>query len=531
LRLSCFSKTMVVLLWCIITLQSCLFAPKRADIPSLPLIEISFEDTISNSGILPVIVTGDGNVSYTEGISGNALDLSALARYRKPVVINMQSNTSLGDYQGITILIWVKRPSDDNSRYVILSQKNEDEELSVAGWSLSAAVNGSWKWWMSDGINELTYEPTIARQPLNDERWHLVGFSVDNSAKEARLYYDGRNVAVYCLRDLNFEFDGTSLVVGTDPFSDNPLRDTFNGKLDEFTVWSRVLSSGQIAAIYNSHLPYKHREIRKMPDSLTVLTWNIWNGGQHLGKHVGVQRVAEMIKASGADIVSLQETFGSGEKIADYLDYYYFRRSAGLSILSRFPLGRTYDIYRSRNAGAVTIELPRKNQVVICPVALSYLPNVGPYILSGHADPDTLIAREMETRGAEMRFIVWELQTLLNQSEQVPVILAGDFNSGSHMDWTPRNKDNRHGLVVEFPASRILANSGFLDSYRIIYQDEVVNPGFTWSPLFREVLQDRINFIYYHGSRLDPSWSNVLDSHSLGFPSDHAAVVTSFKWK
>src|SRR5690606_33723596 len=114
---------------------------------------------------------------------------------------------------------------------------------------------------------------------------------------------------------------------------------------------------------------------------------------------------------------------------------------------------------------------------------------------------------------------------------QVPLILAGDFNSGSHLDWTEANRHNRYDLVIDFPATRTLEKVGFIDSYRQLYPDEVAQPGLTWSPRFKEVLHDRINFIFYNGNSVEPSWANIIDTHPLGFPSDHGALVTSFKWK
>jgi endonuclease/exonuclease/phosphatase family metal-dependent hydrolase len=46
------------------------------------------------------------------------------------------------------------------------------------------------------------------------------------------------------------------------------------------------------------------------------MTWNIWHGGKEVGAEVGPKRVAEIIRESGADIIALQETYGSGEWLA-----------------------------------------------------------------------------------------------------------------------------------------------------------------------------------------------------------------------
>lgn len=519
---------LVVLL---ILLNSCWVSNEPVALPAMPLVSLEFENEIHNSGIMPVVFRGDGNVSYTNGVVGQALDLSHTAKYRKPVVLANDHHSNMTDYPGITMLVWVKLSPDDYNHYTILSQKDEFEDFEPFGWSLSTGVGGSWSWWISDGIHQTKYSPTVKRQAINDGEWHLLGFSLDFSTREARLYYDGLNVAIYALQQEDFKVFDQPLFLGADPFSADPVLDTFNGRVDELTVWSRVLSSAQIDAIYRQHREPLQKPVTKMPDSLTMMNWNIWGGGMREGRFVGVKRVAEMIQSSGADIVSMQETFASGAMIADELGFYIYQRSEGLSVLSRYPLGDTYNIYRARVSGAITIELPQNKQVVFCPVYLSYLPNNGPSIMSGKADADSVMMREMETRGAEMRYIVWELQSLVNRNDQVPLILAGDFNSGSHLDWTEENRKNRYDLVLEFPATKILESAGFVDSYRELYPNEVTHPGFTWSPRFREVLHDRVNFIFYNGTSLEPSWSTVMDTHPMGFPSDHAALVTSFKWK
>jgi endonuclease/exonuclease/phosphatase family metal-dependent hydrolase len=512
-------------------LSGCWDNNEPAPLPTMPLISLEFENEIKNQGVMPVVFRGDGNVSYSQGVSGMGLDLSHTAKYRKPVVLAKDHHSQITDYPGVTVLLWVKLSPDDYNHYTILSQKDEFEDFEPFGWSLSTGINGAWSWWMSDGIHQTHYRPTSNRQAINDGEWHLLGFSVDFRMQEARLFYDGLNVAVYSLQQDDFGFFEQALFLGTDPFSADPVLDTFNGHVDDLSVWSRVLSPSQVDAIYRQYKTPKETFDKHMPDSLTVMSWNIWGGGMREGRFVGVKRVAEIIQSSGADLVSVQETFASGPLIADMLDFYYYQRSDGLSVLSRYPLGETYDIYRSRVSGAITIELPGDNRAVFCPVYLSYLPDYGPSIRSGKADADTIVVREMETRGSEMRYIVWELQSLIDRNDQVPLILAGDFNSGSHLDWTEANRPNRYDLVIDFPATRILDNAGFVDSYRQLYPDEVAHPGFTWSPRFKEVLHDRVNFVFYNGSIVEPSWANIIDNHSFGFPSDHGALVVSFKWK
>lgn len=516
----------------LLLLSGCnLYLDKLVDVPSSPLIQLNFEDEINNQGVLKVTMHGTENVSYHEALDGKALNLSATAKYRKPILINANEGVDWDGYQGLTVLVWVKMAVDDFNEYTIVSQMKNDEDFGEIGWRIENSACGTWRWSIHDGVTPVDYQPTYKRQPLNDGEWHLIGFSIDYGEQEVRLFYDGLNVAIYSLEGYNFQTLTGGVVIGSDPFSNMPITNVFNGLIDDFTIWSRTLTSEQMAAIYSMKKKYKHQKKRKMPDSLTIMTWNIWDGGQRAGKFVGVQRVAEMIAESGADIISLQEAGSSAPIIADMLGYFLYNRGAGLSVLSRYPLGKSYNVYNLNVSGAVTVNLPKNNQLIFCPISLSYLPNQAAYILSGQAEADTIIARELKTRGAEMRYIMWELQTLLKQKDKIPVIVAGETNTGSHLDWTARNKENRYGLVLDFPTSRIIEQSGFTDAYRHIYPDEVAYPGNTWSPLFQKVLHDRLSYIYYNSSRIEPISSTIIEEHPLFFPSDHSAVLVSFKWK
>lgn len=107
------------------------------------------------------------------------------------------------------------------------------------------------------------------------------------------------------------------------------------------------------------------------------------------------------------------------------------------------------------------------------------------------------------------------------------MIVAGDFNSNSHLDHTEAAR-NQYGLVVDWPVARAVAEAGFQDAYR------VCNPGVdrkkdrTWSPRFPEQIQDRIDFVYWKGDALVPRSAAMLDQSPGVWPSDHAAVLVEF---
>lgn len=490
---------------------------------------IQFNGDVKNEGLSSVLIQGDSLISYATVNGDTCLDLSASARYRKPLFVRTDRSFSLDDYDGYTVSVWVTKANADHEDYTIIAQKSGTSDQFM-GWAFETDDLGAWRWIVSDGVNSWRYNPTVPRQAINDGEWHQLGFTYDGIRQECQLYFDGENVALYSLSDLELYVSYTPICIGADPFAADVKMQTFNGKIDDVGIWSRPLSHAEMATLYKNRTGRRIRRWQTMDDEFNVMTWNIWHGGRHEGRQVGVDRVIDIINEANADVVVLQETYGSGEKLADALHYFYYYRSSNLSVLSRFPLAESFNMFRPFNFGSIKVKADADKEVLICPVWLNYLPNTGAYVKSGRALPDSIVAREMETRGLEAKLILSELRQLMLNKDEVPLIVAGDFNSGSHLDWTDRNHANYYGLTVNYPVSRQMIDVGFKDSYREVHPDETAALGQTWSPIFKSSMQDRIDYIYYAGKKLKAVKSRVIDSHDLGFPSDHAAVVTTFRW-
>ena len=91
------------------------------------------------------------------------------------------------------------------------------------------------------------------------------------------------------------------------------------------------------------------------------------------------------------------------------------------------------------------------------------------------------------------------------------VLLGGDFNEPSHLDWTRATKDlyNHHGFIIPWTVTLLLDNAGYIDAWRERYPDVLAHPGFTfpsdnpdvpvsklaWAPKADE--RDRIDYIFY----------------------------------
>ncbi|WP_169720765.1 endonuclease/exonuclease/phosphatase family protein [Arenibacter certesii] len=141
------------------------------------------------------------------------------------------------------------------------------------------------------------------------------------------------------------------------------------------------------------------------------------------------------------------------------------------------------------------------------------------------------------------------------------VILVGDFNEPSHLDWTDRyvreGKDRWVKNPTEVPlrfaiawqGSKALANIKLSDAYRTVNTDEVAQPGITWTPPYPNGTigrQDydnqelaRIDRIYFNDTGLSCKTASVVTGLNgngeikldCDWPSDHWAVLASFDIK
>jgi len=265
------------------------------------------------------------------------------------------------------------------------------------------------------------------------------------------------------------------------------------------------------------------------PSEFTVLSWNIWHGGREDGQDIGPRKVVEVIRASGADLVALQETYGSGERLADALGFHFQPRGTNVSILSRYPILADLSVYEDFKCVGALIGLPGGKRVAFFSVWLPYNSEIW--------EPGTRAGKGESALQAACASSASNLTRLRDEMEarlareglaDVPVIVAGDFNSMSHLDYAEVAMD-QYGLAVNWATSHVLPAVGFRDVYRELVPDIRRAADRTWTPRFPEQEQDRIDFVYARGNGLEALSTRVIDTHPEGFPSDHAAVAASFR--
>ncbi len=263
---------------------------------------------------------------------------------------------------------------------------------------------------------------------------------------------------------------------------------------------------------------------------LNVMTFNIWHGGRETGEEEGPLRVVDVIRDSGADIVAMQETYGSGERIAEELGYYLYLRSTNLSIMSRYPIVDTLDAYEPFHSGAVAIDVNGRH-IVVSSNWLNYPIDYWEMLETGQPiDSAVWWQQQDEQNTGTLRGVLRALQPAIDNADNVPIIVCGDFNTGSHLDWIPETRHFNAGYVMPFPTTLLMDKEGFTDAFRQIYPNPLTHRGITWTPINPAAHQDRIDYVFYKGKALTAVAAETIETHPEAYPSDHAAVMVTFKF-
>jgi endonuclease/exonuclease/phosphatase (EEP) superfamily protein YafD len=96
------------------------------------------------------------------------------------------------------------------------------------------------------------------------------------------------------------------------------------------------------------------------------------------------------------------------------------------------------------------------------------------------------------------------------ESKTIPTFFGGDFNTVPHLDGGPS------------PASKILIDAGFTDTYRDKHPDVKNFPGYTHEDGVR------IDQLYYKGANVTHDSTQIISKWKTGFPSDHYMILSKF---
>jgi hypothetical protein len=317
------------------------------------------------------------------------------------------------------------------------------------------------------------------------------------------------------------------------------------------------------AGARSGHPPESEVTMRSPLDPLRVMAWNLCQGGRggaDDGNSDNPEQLAELVAALAPDVLCCTETAGAAALIADACDratgggYRHYRLSDpadddNLAVVTRLPVveeypraaGRTVDSY---NLGGLRLRLPGGGEINVFDTWLRF--DVG--IVEALEATAAELATGRQRTFSDTDLVRLELPQLTNIEEilaehlpvavpddSVPVILAGGFNTESHLDWAGGDPPGRHGITVDWQVTRRLSKAGFLDAFRVAHPDPETWPGSTCNPLDpAQRMPHRIDYVFARGSGIEVLDSRTVDQrlteHGPGpFYSDHAAIVADLR--
>ena len=127
--------------------------------------------------------------------------------------------------------------------------------------------------------------------------------------------------------------------------------------------------------------------------------------------------------------------------------------SSNLSMHSKYPIIDSLKIFKPFNAHGAVIDIDGQ-RLLFVNIWLHYLPDSFEDIKK--LNPDSLIANEVPTRLKEITSIIKVVDSL-EKKLKIPVIIGGDFNSPSHLDWVQSTKKFHYGKVVQWAGEQVYA--------------------------------------------------------------------------
>jgi len=269
-------------------------------------------------------------------------------------------------------------------------------------------------------------------------------------------------------------------------------------------------------------------DAKELVDSVfSVLSFNRLQG-------TSFNSVRDVIQKTDPDIIALQESYDIGVKIADYFNYCFIGDNEySVAVLSKYPV-------EIINNMQYKIMLNNIDYIHFFNIHLSPHP-YQPYDIRDNliTTPQQAIHQSEQARGLDVTHLISLIDAI---NDDMPIIVAGDFNEPSHLDWIThaenpsRFQNNQLGnFVVDWPASNKMINMGLVDAYREFFYNPISKPGYTWTPNYGvDEVHDRIDFIYYKNnmnleSILLVGPDDMSDIILYDYESDHRAVLAKFQ--
>ena len=335
-----------------------------------------------------------------------------------------------------------------------------------------------------------------------------------------------------------------------------------------------------LLSIFSSVYSYAQRKME-----ITILQWNICQEGTSVPG--GYDAIINEIVRLKPDFVAFSEVRNYHntrfcDRIVQSLrergERYYSFYSDDTGLMSRYPIKDSTVVYPLHDDHGTVHRLVAEvdgQEFAVYTAHLDYLKDAYYNVRGYHGStwkeiPIPTSVAEVLTFNEES-FRDDAIYAFIEQAEKDVqagrvVLIGGDFNEPSHLDWIRETKDlyDHHGLIIPWTVTLALDNAGFVDTYRERYPDVLKYPGFTypsdnllkqvdqltWTPKADE--RDRIDYVFYYPHPCIRLKSAIIFGPSrcvvkkervestskdrfiqpLGvWPTDHKGLLVTFKYK
>ncbi|MFI7447346.1 endonuclease/exonuclease/phosphatase family protein [Nonomuraea sp. NPDC049714] len=308
---------------------------------------------------------------------------------------------------------------------------------------------------------------------------------------------------------------------------------------------------------------------------LRLMTWNLYVGGTINGQEKtgeNLQQMIEYLNEVDPDVLFVIEGYGSGTKILDGLNAGrpankrfsgvrlttpedYSVNGDNLWLYTKLKVEKVYPRYAdadisSFNLGGARLGLPNGEHVHAFSMWTWHdlsanwdgheaaVQNL--YGMPRTKTDQQLLEDDHYRRVAMGKAILDKALPSFIGDDDAPVLMGGDLNAWSHLDWTEQfaNARGHAGMVLPWPLTKMYTDAGFTDTFRHANPNAGRYPGRTWSTLsgFRSA-PARIDYVFARGEEVRVLGSRTDDrrlprhrdswlDRPYPFYSDHGSVIT-----
>lgn len=183
----------------------------------------------------------NGNVTFTENVLGEA---NVASFFNGQSHLSIEQNDLLEPFQGLTLSLWVKVESVNNSHSTPLCKRFSESNNPWNSYVVFSSPNlKTWTFCLSNGIDG-GQECLESNFQFELGQWYHVTTTYDSN--QMKFYVNGE-LTNSSFSDLVVAYSNLPLRVGSAAPS---LNQNFHGAVDELRIYNRALSNGEVLNLY-----------------------------------------------------------------------------------------------------------------------------------------------------------------------------------------------------------------------------------------------------------------------------------------